>query len=68
MGQQLLFEDRLKGFANDRREADGPELPLVGCAGVLRLGLLLRGANRQEPGQFEVKGKTSRQVQGKYRS
>ncbi len=56
MGQQLLFEDRLKGFANDRREADGPELPLVGCAGALRMWLLLRGANRQEPGQFEVKG------------
>ncbi len=56
MGQQLFFKDRLKNFANDRREADGSELPWVCCAGgFLRLGLLLRVANRQGPGQFEVK-------------
>ncbi len=36
------------------------------CEGEgLRLGLLLRGANLQGPGQFEVEDKTSVQVQGK---
>ncbi len=57
MRQQLFFEDRLKGLENDRREADGSELPWVCCVGgVLRLELLLCGANLQKPGQFGVKG------------
>ncbi len=34
MRQQLFFEDRLKDFANDRREADGSELLWVYCAGA----------------------------------
>ncbi len=33
MRQKLFFEDRLKDFANDRREADGSEVPWVCCAG-----------------------------------
>ncbi len=57
MRQQLFFEVRLKNFANDKRDADGSELPWVYCVGAfLRLGLLLRGANLQGPGQFGVKG------------
>ncbi len=56
MRQQLFFEDSLKDFANDRLEADGPELLWACCAGILRLGFLLRGANLQGPGQFKVKG------------
>ncbi len=34
MRQQLFFKVRFKDFANDRREADGSELPCVCCAGV----------------------------------
>ncbi len=49
MRQQLFFEDHLKNFANDGREADGSELPCV-C------WLLLRVANLQGPGKFGVKG------------
>ncbi len=33
MRQQLFCEERLEDFANDRREADGSELPWVWCAG-----------------------------------
>ncbi len=55
MRQQLFFEGRLKDFANDRRVADGSEL-LGSWGRGLRLGLLLRGANLQGPGQFGVKG------------
>ncbi len=48
--QQLFFEDHLKDFANDRREADGSELPRVCCASgfcdwdYLRLELSSSGA------------------------
>ncbi len=31
MRQQLFFEGTLKNFANDRREADGPELLYTDC-------------------------------------
>ncbi len=63
MRQQLFFEDRLKNFDNNRREADGSELGLL-CGGFLRLVLLLRGAHLQGPGQFGEKGLTFGQVQG----
>ncbi len=56
MRQQLFFEDRLKDFANDRREAVGLNCLGSVVRGFLRLGLLLRGANLQGPGQFGVKG------------
>ncbi len=55
MRQQLFFEDSLKDFDHNRREADGPELGLL-CGGFLRLVLLLCGAYLQGPGQFGVKG------------
>ncbi len=56
MRQQLFFEDHLKDFANDRREANG--LTWLGSVvrGFLRLGLPLRGTNLQGPGRFGVKG------------
>ncbi len=57
MRQQFFYEDRLKDLANDRREANGSELPWLCCAGgFLRQGLLLRGANLQGPGQFVALG------------
>ncbi len=55
MRQQHFFEDSLKDFDNNRREADGSELGLL-CGCFLRLVLLLRGAHFQGPGQFGVKG------------
>ncbi len=51
MRQQIFFEDRLKDFANDKREADGSVVRVF-----LGLGLLLNGANFQGPGQFKGKG------------
>ncbi len=33
--------DRLKDFANYRREADGSELPWVGCAGAFVTGVTI---------------------------
>ncbi len=52
-----FFGCSLKGFANNRREANGPELPWVCYAGeFMQMGLLLHGANHQGPGQFEGKG------------
>ncbi len=41
MRQQLFFEDRLKDFANDRREADEPELPWFCCAGLFAIGITI---------------------------
>ncbi len=58
MRQQLFFEDHLKDFANDKNEAGGSELPWT-CYFVLGLRLLLRGANLQEPEQFENKDEIS---------
>ncbi len=46
--QQLFYEDRLGDFADDRREADGSELPWVCYAVFLRLGLLF--ARRKSSG------------------
>ncbi len=52
MRQQLIFEDRLKGFANDKREADGFELPWICCAGFFATGVTVE--MRQSSGTWSV--------------
>ncbi len=45
MNQQLLFEDSLKDFANDGREADRSELPCVCCVGGFSAGVTKNNNN-----------------------
>ncbi len=52
MRQQLFFEDRLKDFANDRREADGSELLGSVVRGLFATGVTI--ARRQSSGTWAV--------------
>ncbi len=49
--QQLFFKDSIKDFSNGRREADGCELPWVGCAEVFATGVTI--ARRQSSGALK---------------
>ncbi len=61
---QLFFEDHLKNFANDRREANGSELPWVCCAGAFcDWGYYCASPIVRDLGSLEWKVKHS----GKYR-
>ncbi len=50
--QQRFFEDSLNDFANDKRDADGPGLPWVYCAGGFATGVII--ARRQSSGIWVV--------------
>ncbi len=52
MRQWVFFEDRLKDFANDRREAEGSELPGSVVRGLFATGVTI--ARRQSSGTWAV--------------
>ncbi len=65
MRQQLFFEGRLKNFANDKREADGSELPWVCCAGAFcDWGYNCASPIFRDLGSLELKVKHSDEYRG----